>query len=200
MSLESRGPQRRMLLDDPMAIRAFAHPIRLELHAMLGRTGPLTAAEAARRLGISQALASHHLRQLAKYGFVEPAPGQNNRDRPWRVTSTSQDWADAELTAEGAAAVGVLERVVVERALGALIAWNERRGSEPREWREHTGVSHSTVYLTAAELARLEEQLSELIQGFISERPIDDVDSRPVGSRPVDLTYLLSVLPDEESS
>lgn len=189
-----------MLLDDPMAIRAFAHRIRLDLHAMLGRTGPLTAAEAARRLGISQALASHHLRQLAKYGFVEPAPGRNNRDRPWRVTATSQDWADAERTAEGAAAVGVLERVVVERALDAMIAWHERRRGEPREWRDHTGVSHSTVYLTADELAQLDEQLTALVQSFLADRPIDDIEGRPAGSRPVDLTYLLSVLPEEESS
>lgn len=189
-----------MLLDDPMAIRAFAHPIRLDLHAMLGRSGPLTAAEAARRLDISQALASHHLRQLAKYGFVEPAPGRNNRDRPWRVTATSQDWAEVDLSVEGSAAVGVLERVIVERALGALIGWHERRATEPREWREHTGVSHSTVYLTADELADLDEQLTALVQRFLADRPIDDIEGRPAGSRPVDLTYLLSVLPDEESS
>lgn len=49
----------------------------------------MTAADAGRRLGISQALASHHLRQLAKYGFVEAAPGRDNRERPWRTASTS---------------------------------------------------------------------------------------------------------------
>ncbi len=189
-----------MDVSDPTRVRALAHPVRLDLLSYLDDVGEATATDCAAHLGQTVANCSFHLRQLAKYGFVEPAPGQNNRDRPWRVTATSQDWADAELTAEGAAAVGVLERVIVERALGALIAWNERRGTEPREWRAPTGVSHSTVYLTADELAELEEQLSASIQRFIADRPIDDIESRPVGSRPVDLTYLLSVLPDEEPS
>ena len=89
MSLE-KDPRRTRLLNDPLAIRAMAHPVRLDLQSLLGREGPMTAADAARRLGISQALASHHLRQLAKYDFVEPAPGKDNRERPWRLVSTSQ--------------------------------------------------------------------------------------------------------------
>src|SRR5690348_18430043 len=79
MSLESasnpddqeRLGQRRRLLDDPLSIRALAHPLRLELQSIVGRSGKITAADAARELGISHALASHHLRPLAKYGFVE---------------------------------------------------------------------------------------------------------------------------------
>ena len=70
MSLESAG---RRVIGDPLALRALAHPLRLKLHALVGREGSITAAEAARQLGVSQALASHHLRQLAKYGYVEPA-------------------------------------------------------------------------------------------------------------------------------
>src|SRR6266508_5249556 len=88
MSLESVG--KRRILDDPVVIRALAHPLRLKLHALVGRDGPTTAAEAARQLGISQALASHHLHQLARYGFVEPAPAADGRERPWRITATSQ--------------------------------------------------------------------------------------------------------------
>ncbi len=67
-----------------MAIRALAHPLRAELQGLLLREGAMTAAQAARRLGISQALASHHLRQLARYDFVEPAEGKDHRERPWR--------------------------------------------------------------------------------------------------------------------
>lgn len=62
MSLEST-PQRRppRVLDDPIVIRALAHPIRLKLYELVGRDGPITAAAA--------------------------APDQ--RGRPWRVTDTS---------------------------------------------------------------------------------------------------------------
>jgi predicted ArsR family transcriptional regulator len=85
---DQRG-QRRRLLDDPLSIRALAHPLRLELRSIVGRSGKITAADAARELGISHALASHHLRQLAKYGFVAQVEGADARERPWRLVHTS---------------------------------------------------------------------------------------------------------------
>ena len=58
--------QRWRLLDDPVAIRALAHPLRLDLMTIIARLGRATTADAAREIGISHGLASHHLRQLAK--------------------------------------------------------------------------------------------------------------------------------------
>lgn len=200
MSLESvDDPRRRRLLDDPLAIRAMAHPVRLDLQALLGKEGPLTAADAARRLGISQALASHHLRQLAKYDFVEPAPGKDNRERPWRLVSTSQSWRDAKLNPEAAAAADVLEQLLAERALGALADWQQRRPDEPEVWRENSGIGHTGIYLTGDELAELEEQISGLLKRYVDERPIDDKSTRPPGSRLVDITRIVTVSPAEES-
>src|SRR4051795_2876431 len=66
---------RGMELTDPRAMRAYAHPIRLRLLGLLRRHGPLTATQAAARLGESSGTTSFHLRQLAKYGFCEPAGG-----------------------------------------------------------------------------------------------------------------------------
>ncbi|MBB5840796.1 ArsR/SmtB family transcription factor [Kribbella italica] len=197
MSLESEDPRRRRLLDDPLAIRAMAHPVRLDLQALLGKEGPLTAADAARRLGISQALASHHLRQLAKYDFVEPAPGKDNRERPWRLVSTSQTWRSARLTSEGAAAADILEQLIAERALNNLTDWQQRRRSEPDVLVENSGISHTGIYLTGEELAELEEQIGGLLQRYVDERPIDDKSTRPAGSRLIDITRIVSVLPEE---
>lgn len=194
MSLESdasRDRTPRRLLDDPLAIRALAHPLRLELQAIVGRAGRITAADAARELDISQALASHHLRQLAKYGFVEQVEGDDRRARPWRLVSTTQTWRGADRTEQGAAAAAVLEQVLAERALSQFVEWQERRGDWPSTWREHAGIGQSTVYLTQQEMAGLEQAISELIDRYVQERPIDDVDARPHGSVPVDLTHLV---------
>ncbi|WP_433016620.1 ArsR/SmtB family transcription factor [Kribbella sp. CA-294648] len=200
MSLESSDDaRRRRLLDDPLAIRAMAHPVRLELQTLLGKEGPLTAAEAARRLGISQALASHHLRQLAKYDFVEAVPGKDNRERPWRLVSTSQSWRDVDLSPEAAAAADVLEQLMAERALGSLADWQQRRSSEDRVWRENSGISRTGIYLTGEELAELEEQLEALLMRYVDERPIDDKSTRPPGSRLVDITRIVIVSPADES-
>src|SRR5215471_3448657 len=75
-----------MEISDPKTIRALAHPLRLDLLQLLGSSGPATAAQCGRVLGVSQASCSFHLRQLAKYGFVEDVgPGRDRRERQWRA-------------------------------------------------------------------------------------------------------------------
>jgi predicted ArsR family transcriptional regulator len=197
MSLED-DPRRKRLLTDPLAIRAMAHPVRLDLRSLLARQGPMTAADAARRLGISQALASHHLRQLAKYDFVEPAPGKDNRERPWRLVSTSQSWREAAATPEGAAAADVLEQLLAERALDSLGRWQEQRPHEEPIWRDHAGIGQSGFYLTGEELAELVEQLDALLQRWVDERPIDDKSTRPPGSRHISFTQIVTIAPEDE--
>ncbi len=60
------------------ALRALAHPLRLRMLSLL--TGAaMSAAELARELEVSQALASYHLRQLADAGIVELAETRSRR-------------------------------------------------------------------------------------------------------------------------
>jgi predicted ArsR family transcriptional regulator len=199
MSLESDGDpapepggppfrQRWRVLDDPVAIRALAHPLRTDLMGIIGRLGRATTAQAARELGISHGLASHHLRQLAKYGFVKQVAGKDNRERPWRLVATSYDWAGAPRTAEGTAAVDVLEQVYAEQALESFVGWQQRRGSWPDAWRQHSGINTSTVYLAQEELAELTAAMDELLLRYVNERPLDDVAARPPGSAAVTFT------------
>jgi len=54
------------------ALRATAHPVRLQILSLL--TGAaMTAAEVARELGLTHANASYHLRSLAGAGVIVPA-------------------------------------------------------------------------------------------------------------------------------
>jgi DNA-binding transcriptional ArsR family regulator len=183
-----RSGQRWRLLDDPVAIRALAHPLRRELMSIIGRLGRATTADAARELGISHGLASHHLRQLAKYSFVEQVKGKDHRERPWRLVATSYNWTAATATAEGSTAVDVLEQVFAEQALEDFLDWQQRRKEWPAGWREPAGLGQSTVYLTQTELAGLTGAFDALLLRYIDERPLDDVASRPAGSVPVNFT------------
>ena len=199
MSLESaaspddreRPGQRRRLLDDPLTIRALAHPLRLELQSIVGRSGKITAADAARELGISHALASHHLRQLAKYGFVEQVQGADARERPWRIVHTSYSAEGIEEQAGGPAALTVLEQVTAERAVEDLIEWHERRADWSEGWRSHTGVGRSTLYLTEEEAIELTDAMDALLAEYAEQRPLDDIASRPEGSVPVEFTLIV---------
>lgn len=59
-------------MEDEIPLRAFAHPLRLQLLSLL--TGvAMSAAEVARHIGITQANASYHLRQLEGVGLIEVA-------------------------------------------------------------------------------------------------------------------------------
>lgn len=199
MSLESSGVgepkgvgRRPRLLDDPRAIRALAHPIRLKLQSIIGRAGQITAADAARELAISHALASHHLRQLEKYGFVQQVEGSDNRERPWRLTHVSFDVDGVEDEPGGVEALAVFEQVAAERALEDFGSWQRHRESWPPGWRRHAGIGRSTVYLTEDEFGDLMRAIDECITRYVDERPIDDVAARPAGSKAVSVTLIVT--------
>jgi DNA-binding transcriptional ArsR family regulator len=161
---EPRSIQR---LTDPRALRALAHPIRLSLLSLLRTEGPLTATRAGELIGESSASCSFHLRQLAKYGLVEEAGGGTGRQRPWRAVAM---FTDVPVTAEDpdfAAASGRFWSVVVGRYFDQLMRWLEASPAEPPQWREAAQFGDTMVYLSAAELAELGEQLTALVDGYL---------------------------------
>jgi DNA-binding transcriptional ArsR family regulator len=197
MSLESaREPTQASalpppVLDDPIAIRALAHPIRLKLFDLVGREGPITSADAARDLGISQALASHHMHQLAKYGYVEPAPAPDQRARPWRVTHTSWGFPRGGEDPDVGEATEVLEQMVAEGAVGRLLDWHQRRDAWGEPWRSRSGVWQSLIYLTEAEFVEFSAAFEALVTPLVERRRLGDVAARPPGAMPVSLTLTM---------
>ena len=121
----------------PDAFRALAHPRRLALLGLLRIEGPLTATQAAVLLpGESSGSCSYHLRQLARYGLVEEAPGGKGRQRPWRATSLFTSWPDVAPTPELAAATAEFELLIAEQQFARLARWIVSRSTEPAEWQE----------------------------------------------------------------
>lgn len=72
--------------DELSGLRVLAHPLRLRILSLLtGAAG--SAMEMSRQLGVSQALASYHLRQLHQAGVIELAeivPKRGGRERRYR--------------------------------------------------------------------------------------------------------------------
>jgi len=194
MSEEPKAYER--VVSDPLVLRALAHPIRQQLLGLVGREGTITGAEAARQLDISQALASHHLRQLAKYGFVKPAEAGDHRARPWQVTSTST-YLRPEV-AEGREASDVLQRMALERAVQEFINWQQRRAELGNDWVEPTDIANGLLYLTAAELAELRAGLDALIEPLVARRRIGQHADRPPDAEPVSFLFLAIPIPRTE--
>jgi predicted ArsR family transcriptional regulator len=189
--------KRTVQLTEPRALRALAHPTRLELMGLLRRGGPLTATQAGEQIGESAACCSFHLRQLAKYGLVEEAGGGRGRERPWRATAMSTEWAARGSDEETDAAGALLSRVVVERYMQNAIGWLERRGSEDPEWVEAAPINDALVYMTAAELREVDQKIRAVFEPYL--RRLETGDPPATGARPVNLIALGFPLPESRA-
>jgi DNA-binding transcriptional ArsR family regulator len=166
-------------------MRALAHPVRLALIEALADAGTLTATEAGERVGESPANASFHLRQLAKYGFVEEAGAQGRR-RPWKLKQLGMRFTDVHEDEATAAAARRLDRTMRDRYLArAERAMNERHAL-PREWREVTGTNQMRLYLTPAELKALDDEIVALVLERHADRRTASPD-HPQGAERVEI-------------
>lgn len=187
MSLDNaRVPDTGYELTDPREMRALTHPLRLALIELLWREDMINATQAAAELGESQASCSFHLRQLAKFGFVEEVEGVRGRARPWRLSRRGVRVANVQDDPQAAIAWSALERLLRDRQLERYRAWLEGRSAYSREWREAAYHSHSVAWLTPDELGRLAEQITVLVTSAFSERR-DDPAARPAEALPVEL-------------
>lgn len=175
-------------LTDPRALRALAHPTRLALVGLLRTEGPLTATRAAELLGESSASASFHLRQLAKYGLVEVAPGGQGRERPWQATTMFTSVPEVTDSPELAAASGLFRSVVADRYFDSLLRWLEVRQDDPEEWQQAAQFGDTFLHVTAEELAELGERVQALMDPYLDRQ--EHPELRPPGARLVAYLHL----------
>jgi predicted ArsR family transcriptional regulator len=176
-------------LTDPVALRAYAHPVRMALTGLLRREGPLTATQAAGILGESVPTCSFHLRQLAKYGLVERTPGADAREKPWRATALSTSWGNAD-DPEIQAAEDHLTAVVMRRYYEAAIKWLRRRADDAPQWRAVTGAGDALLYLTAEELGDLLRRMEDVVAEYQPRQA--DPTLRPAGARAVNIAQYVT--------
>ncbi|HEY2287976.1 MAG TPA: helix-turn-helix domain-containing protein [Streptosporangiaceae bacterium] len=178
------GAERRVITD-ARAMRAMAHPVRLALLEAMAVEGTLTATQAAELLGDTPGNMSWHLQTLAKYGFVEEAPGGKGRSRPWRRVAGSNSFDTTVSDPEVAAAGAALESGTAARNLQRLRDWWSVRRSYPVAWRRAAFMNESICHLTAAELAAVSDELTEIFGRYRNRQA--DPDARPKGALPVRL-------------
>jgi DNA-binding transcriptional ArsR family regulator len=159
---------------DVAAVRALAHPLRLELLDLLRFEGPSTATLLAGRVGESSGATSYHLRQLARYGYIEEER-RSGRERWWRhrdrqVTipegrDPSSHMLLAELLSREAHA---LERFLTER-------------SRLPEWSDSGFFFSRGFRLTVSEL----DDVQRDIEALLSPLRRADAGDAPEGALPV---------------
>jgi hypothetical protein len=172
-------------ITDPQAMRALAHPVRLAILTFLQRNGPATATVLSPHVGATPSVTSWHLRHLAGSGLVTDAdPAEVPGDR-------RQRWWQAKARGFSVAMGDDAESVVAGRTLGDQLAaaaqtqvseWIAEVGPRlPTEWQRVSGVSNTSVPLTAEELAALSARIDELIAPYVHRAEAD----APEGARVV---------------
>ena len=160
---------------DPTVLRAIAHPTRNRILNELEASGPLRAADIARLIDIPANQASFHLRQLAKYGFVEEAAaGQDRRERVWQLTDVEQSWRSGPATDQ-------LDRVFAQREADRVLGWTARRAAEPAHWQDAAFLGGASLPVTADELLEIRQQLWSVLEPYVAR--VTDGAPRPEGAR-----------------
>jgi len=185
---------------DPSGLKAYAHPLRLEIIRYLTDHGAATATQLAHHLGESSGQTSYHLRQLAKHGLVVDDPARNRgRERWWKATSFQVDaerFTDPGLTAQMQAVVGSL----VQGRADALRRWMAAGDAAPREWVEAAMHSQRTLRLTPAEVGEMNDAVDAVLGRYVAlSRERDAVPDAVPGVARVRVYYDAFPLPADDA-
>jgi DNA-binding transcriptional ArsR family regulator len=181
-------------LDDPKAIRALAHPVRLAILVRLQGQGPATASQLAPHVGATASVTSWHLRHLAGFGLVrDAAAGPDRRERRWEATAGGFRVAPATGD-EGRSAARALSRQLLRDGADQVARWAGE--VEPRldpDWRGRAGLANTRIVVSAEELDAISDAFEEILAPYVLRK----LGRAPAGTRSVRLLrYQLPELED----
>jgi DNA-binding transcriptional ArsR family regulator len=170
---------------DLVALRALAHPLRVEIIDTLSTYGCFTASGLAERLGESSGATSYHLRQLEKHGFVRELEGKGtSRERWWeRAPGAINIGAEgAVATPAGRTAANTIFRQMRANQDRMLTEFVERGMDElPEEWLDGAVVSNFNTRLTPSLMKEFVAEFMKLAEKYVVANKNQYVpNSRPV--------------------
>lgn len=178
------------VVDDAHSLRALTHPVRLALlDALLA--GPLTATQAGDAIGESATTCSFHLRQLAKYGFVEEAGGGKGRNRPWRRTDNSLAIPVRPGDSAFSDAAQAVHGVMLDRYFQQLRTLLEDFDRLPAQWQTAVAGSETIIYVNAAEAKQISDEYDAWLDTLADRwgNRIDNAAGRPADAQAVQLLF-----------
>ena len=183
MATDHEGPPRQEI-SDVGTLKALAHPRRQAILQQLSSKGPATSATLARDLGWNTGATSYHLRELARYGFVEEVPERaHGRERWWRAVRRdlrfprrSQQSPEARSIIEEMNRRGFAEDV-------EMFARMQANADQLGAWGDAFPYSRGTIHVTLEELVAFFEDYIQLLKRY--QRPPGDApdDARLVITR-----------------
>lgn len=161
------APRERVL--DAGALRALAHPLRVQIFDILSQHGPQTASSLAERLGESSGATSYHLRALAGHDLIREVEGRGTgRERWWERPRGAISVTNAEVikTPSGRAATQIVVSEFYRRYNDQLMEYVNTAmradGEDPAAM-----LSTATTSLTDEQFEQLSGQIQALIDAAV---------------------------------
>ncbi|WP_369249619.1 ArsR/SmtB family transcription factor [Streptomyces sp. R41] len=183
-------------LSDLAALKALAQPRRQRMLQHLTVHGPATSATLARALGLNTGATSYHLRELARYGFVEEQVEGNGhgRQRWWRAVPGDRRFPPrSRQSPEMRLVMDELNHhaYAADLELFEQLQLQGDAGDDP--WADAFPYSRGSIRLTLPELRAFFEEYIALLNRY--KRPEADT---PPDARTVLTRFLAFPAPDAE--
>ena len=184
--VERRHAEDRVL--DTGALRALAHPLRVQIYDILSQYGPQTASSLAQKLGESTGSTSYHLRALAKQDLIHECTDRGTgRERWWErpIGGVSFANADAMKTPAGRAATQIVMNEFFRNRNEQLMEFMTTGSpTAARGGRAGALISTATARLTPEQSKELSAKIMALIDDAVDNyRNQTGEDVRPVTIR-----------------
>lgn len=191
---DSRGdarPAAQVVLRDPRAIKALAHPARLAVIDELFAGRKLTATECGEIAGLSASAMSYHLRALEKWGIVRRSEASGDgRERPWQAAGQTLMVDSAEPRAS-AAGEAILVARQLDRQRADILGWISSQDEAAAAWYDCTVISSGVFWLSHDEA----KQLSDDISAMVARMRRRSTAEAPPNSRQVRVSFSVVPIP-----
>jgi len=181
---------RRLEMTAP-ALKALAHPLRVQILRFLELHKKASVTTLAEELGETTGAMSYHLRQLARHGFVEEFDAEETdakrvgRKRRWwraaadEIHTTGYDFLQRDDTRE---AFMFLLREGVDDRSRRLANWYATAREWPEPWQRAASDMTGTLELDPKQTRAFADELAGLAARYRAMKP-------GRGARPVDVQY-----------
>ncbi|GGV61431.1 transcriptional regulator [Streptomyces longisporoflavus] len=172
-------------LSDLRTLKALAQPRRQQMLQHLTAHGPATSATLARALGLNTGATSYHLRELARYGFVEETgDAGHGRERWWRAIPGDRRFPPrSKQSAETRLVMDELNHLSYAADLKLFEQLQREGGAGPGEWADAFPYSRGTIRLTLPELREFFEEYIALLNRYKRPEAETPADARTVLTR-----------------
>ena len=190
-------PYRPERMLDAGALRALAHPLRVQIYDILSQYGPQTASTLASMTGESSGSTSYHLRALAKHDLIREVDDRGTgRERWWERPKGGMAFTNPEAmeTPSGKAATQVVMTEFLTRRHQQLMRYMATSLANPDVLDEEEAmISTATLRLTHEQTIELISHLQQVIDEFNTKYR----DQKREGLRPISIRTDVFPLPEE---